>query len=263
MAKDRVKAKKNLGQHFLKDAAIAHRIVSAVNPQSVNGQVLEVGPGMGVLTSIMLDNPGVSLKVVELDTESVAYLQRHYEQLAGRIINQDFLQLNFEQVFEGKFGIVGNFPYNISSQIFFKVYENRHLVTEVVGMVQKEVGERIAAGPKGRTNGILSILLQAFYQVEVLFQVPPHVFDPPPKVTSVVVRLKRNEREQLSCDEQLFKKVVKQAYSMRRKTLRNALKPLGLPSEYLSAKQFDRRAEELSVENYIALTKEIATLKNT
>ena len=216
--------------------------------------MLEIGPGTGVLTQFLLQRPDVDLTLAEIDAESVAYLHRHYPQLQGRILETDFLQVPLEQHFPGVFAIIGNFPYNISSQIFFRVLEYRQQVTEVVGMLQKEVADRLAAPPGSKTYGILSVLLQAYYDVRYLFTVEAHVFNPPPKVRSGVIRLVRNQVQQLPCDEKLFVKVVKQAFSTRRKTLRNALKPFGLPPEITADALFDKRAEELGVADYVGLT---------
>ena len=214
-----VRAKKALGQHFLTDQDIARRIVGALQ----GSPVLEVGPGMGVLTQY-LDN--TNLKVIEIDKESVVYLRKHFPELGDGLIEGDFLKMDLGNVFPGQFSIIGNFPYNISSQIFFKIIDNRDLVPEVVCMIQKEVAERIAEKPGTKTYGILSVFLQAWYDIEYLFTVGSGAFNPPPKVQSAVIRLTRNSRTSLSCDEKLFKTVVKTAFGQRRKTLRNSLKPL-------------------------------------
>ncbi len=255
---DRVKPKKRLGQHFLKDRQIAHRIVDTLEGHGSYQQVLEVGPGMGILTEILLQKTGIDLQVSEIDGESVAWLRRHLPLKPGQVIEGDFLAMALPGLFSGPLGLIGNFPYNISSQIFFKVYDNRQLVTEVVGMVQKEVAERIAASPGGKTGGILSILMQAFYDVKLCFSVPPEVFDPPPKVQSAVLQLKRNNRTQLPCNEVLFKKVVKQAFATRRKTLRNALKSMVPDPAMLQQEIFGQRAEQLSVEQFIELTRQLS-----
>jgi 16S rRNA (adenine1518-N6/adenine1519-N6)-dimethyltransferase len=259
---DRVRPKKSLGQHFLHDKHIAEKIVQGlIAPEGVE-QVLEIGPGMGVLTQFLVQRKDVALTVVEIDRDSVAYLEKHYPGLP--IISGDFLELDLSQQFPGKYSIIGNFPYNISSQIFFKVLENKDRVWQVVGMVQKEVADRIAAPHGNKTYGILSVLLQAFYTIHYLFKVPPGVFNPPPKVMSAVIRLERNAREALPCDEALFFKVVKQGFNNRRKTLRNALKNLILPAfahihpdalqDFLKLSILDKRAEQLSVEEFISLT---------
>ncbi len=224
----KVRAKKSLGQHFLTDLSIAQRIVGAlVVPQAdTPADVLEVGPGTGVLTQYLLQRDDISLKMVELDHESVNYLLTTFPQTGGRLIEADFLHLRLETLFPGKFFVIGNFPYNISSQIFFKILEHRDRVPQVVGMVQKEVAERIAEKPGSRTYGILSVLLQAWYDIEYLFSVGPGAFCPTPKVNSAVIRLRRNSRTALGCDESLFKAVVKTSFNQRRKTLRNSLRPL-------------------------------------
>lgn len=249
-----VKPKKFLGQHFLKDQSIAMDIVNAMTGFGGYDTVLEVGPGMGVLTKYLLEEGKFEVHVAEIDRESVAFLRANYKNLENRIIEGDFLQLSLDQIFGKPIGIIGNFPYNISSQIFFKVLDNRELVPEVVGMIQKEVAERIAAKHGNKTYGILSVLLQAYYDIEYLFTVHEHVFNPPPKVKSAVIRLKRNGREKLPCDEAFFKTVVKQGFQNRRKTLRNALKSLNLPASINQEAILDKRAEQLSVEDFFHLT---------
>ncbi|HEX8327414.1 MAG TPA: 16S rRNA (adenine(1518)-N(6)/adenine(1519)-N(6))-dimethyltransferase RsmA [Hymenobacter sp.] len=254
-----VRPKKHLGQHFLADPNIARNIVAALQLPNEVKEVLEIGPGMGVLTQYLLQNPAYQTSVVEIDTESVAYLKAHYPALGNRIYATDFLRQNLDAMFPGQpLAIIGNFPYNISSQIFFQVLANRQQVREVVGMIQKEVAQRLAEPPGSKTYGILSVLLQAYYKIEYLFTVPPHVFVPPPKVESAVVRLTRNETERLDCDEKLFFRVVKQAFQTRRKTLRNALKPFGLPAEATTDPIFEKRAEQLGVADFVALTQRIA-----
>ena len=250
-----VRPKKSLGQHFLKDENIARNIVGALSLQGDHLKVIEIGPGTGVLTKYLCELKGIDLRLIEIDRESVAYLKGSYPNLKGKIIEADFLELDLEKFFPESYAIIGNFPYNISSQIFFKVLDHRNKVHQVVGMLQKEVAERIAAPPGSKTYGILSVLLQAFYHIELLFKVPPGVFFPPPKVMSAVIRLKRNEVKQLACDEIQFRKIVKQAFQMRRKTLRNALKSLNLPSSITALPLLDKRAEQLSVEDFISLTK--------
>jgi 16S rRNA (adenine1518-N6/adenine1519-N6)-dimethyltransferase len=254
-----VRPKKHLGQHFLADPNIARNIVGALQLPDGVQQVLEIGPGMGVLTQYLLANPAYQTSVVEIDTESVAYLKVHYPALEGRIYATDFLKQNLATMFPDQpLAIIGNFPYNISSQIFFAVLNNRQQVREVVGMLQKEVAQRLAEPPGSKTYGILSVLLQAFYKIEYLFTVPAHVFVPPPKVESAVVRLTRNNTERLDCDEKLFFRVVKQAFQTRRKTLRNALKPFGLPAEATTDPLFEKRAEQLGVAEFVGLTQRIA-----
>lgn len=251
-----VRPKKFLGQHFLKDQQVAQRIVHelAITPPA---QVLEIGPGTGVLTHYLRQNRDLTLTLIEIDRESIAYLKEKYPDLKPRLVEGDFLELDLASLFSGPFSIIGNFPYNISSQIFFKVLEHRNQVQQVVCMLQKEVADRIAEGPGSKTYGILSVLLQAYYDIEYLFKVPPGVFFPPPKVMSAVIRLTRNSRASLGCDEQLFKTVVKQAFQNRRKTLRNALKVLNLPATLLADPILDKRAEQLAVDQFIFLTRHL------
>ncbi len=209
---------------------------------------------MGVLTQYLLKDDQADLKVIEIDRDSVAYLKKHYPALEGKIIEGDFLELSMQDIFPGKFSIIGNFPYNISSQIFFKTLKHLDQVDQVVCMLQKEVAERIAAPPGSKTYGILSVLLQAYYNINLLFKVPPGVFTPPPKVMSAVIRLERNNTKQLKCDHAFFVQVVKQAFNTRRKTLRNALKNLNLRAEIAALPLMDKRAEQLSVEEFEDLT---------
>ena len=248
-----VKPKKALGQHFLTDLSIAEAIADTL--ASYKGMpVREVGPGMGVLTRFLLDK-GHDLTVVELDPESVEYLQEHFPELRDRIVAKDFLKLDLAQLYEGPFCVIGNYPYNISSQIFFKILDYKDRIPCCSGMIQKEVAERMAAPPGSKTYGILSVLLQAWYDIEYLFTVPEHVFNPPPKVKSAVIRMTRNQVEQLGCNERLFKQIVKTAFNQRRKTMRNSLRSLvGKECEVLSDPIFDERPERLSVERFIALT---------
>ncbi len=248
-----VKAKKFLGQHFLTDETIARRIVDSLSGLTSN--VIEIGPGMGVLTKYLIDKPELNFHVVEIDRESVAYLHDHYPTLD--VIEGDFLKLNLTTLFHDTFAVIGNFPYNISSQILFRVFECRNEAVEVVGMFQKEVAERVAAGPGSKVYGILSVLLSAFYDIEYLFTVHEHVFNPPPKVKSAVIRLKRNRVTSLECDEKLFVRVVKAGFNQRRKTLRNALRSADLPIEAVDDQVLGKRAEQLSVAEFIALTKTI------
>jgi len=250
---ENVRAKKHLGQHFLRDENIAQNIAKAL-PDEVRN-VLEIGPGMGVLTKYLLQNQNTLLKVVEIDTESVAYLNQKYPDLT--VISDDFLKMNLDNLFDKKFSIIGNFPYNISSQILFKLLEYRNAVPVLVGMFQKEVAERVAAKHGNKTYGILSVLLQAFYDIEYLFTVHEHVFSPPPKVKSAVIRLTRNSRQHLNCDEKLFFKVVKTAFNQRRKTLRNALSVM-FDKTLLTDPIFDKRAEQLTVEDFEKITADLS-----
>ena len=255
-----VRPKKHLGQHFLADPNIARNIVGALRLPDGVAQVLEIGPGMGVLTQYLLENASYQTSVIEIDPESVDYLNLHYPALRGRVLLADLLRQDLAHLFpDTRLSLIGNFPYNISTQIFFKVLDHRQQVREVVGMLQKEVAERIAEGPGSKAYGILSVLLQAFYRIEYLVTVPPHVFVPPPKVQSGVIRLTRNAVERLDCDEALFFKVVKQAFSTRRKTLRNALRIFGLPD--MADPIFDQRAEQLGVAEFVGLTNLIAANK--
>ena len=255
-----VKAKKSLGQHFLTNQAIAARIASTLDGQQGH-RVIEVGPGMGVLTRHLLDS-GHDLVAVELDGESIAYLKKHFPELEGRLVEADFLKLDLNELAgEGEFCVTGNYPYNISSQIMFKVLEYKDRVRCCTGMFQREVAQRLAAGPGSKTYGILSVLLQAWYDIEYLFTVDEHEFDPPPKVKSGVIRLTRNGVTDLGCDERLLKTVVKTSFGQRRKTLRNSLRPLLPPGADTSAAVFARRPEQLSVDEFIALTNRVAELR--
>ncbi len=253
---EQVRAKKFLGQHFLTDESIAERIARSVT--GCTQCLLEIGPGMGVLTKYLVDDKRFQFKAIELDSESVEYLHRHYPNLD--VIEGDFLRLDLGQIFDdNQFSIIGNFPYNISSQILFRVFEQRNRIPEVVGMFQKEVAERVAAGPGSKTYGILSVLLSAFYNIEYLFTVHEHVFNPPPKVKSAVIRLTRNDVQQLGCDERLFVQVVKTGFNQRRKTLRNALKPLNQSLDAIPEEMLAKRAEQLSVQDFIFITNNIST----
>jgi 16S rRNA (adenine1518-N6/adenine1519-N6)-dimethyltransferase len=257
-----VKPKKALGQHFLTDLSVADRIAATLDDYK-GMPIIEVGPGMGVLTRFLLDR-GHDLKVVEIDNESVDYLNRYFPELEGRVLADDFLKMDLPAaVGEGDFCVIGNYPYNISSQIFFRVLDFKDKVTCCSGMLQKEVAERLAAAPGSKTRGILSVLLQAWYDVEYLFTVSEHVFNPPPKVKSGVVRLRRNEVTDLGCDERLFKTVVKTSFGQRRKTLRNSLKSL-LPAGVTipEDKIFALRPEQLSVQQFIELTNLMSNLRN-
>lgn len=254
---DKVKAKKHLGQHFLKDEGIAKDIADTLTLKGYN-KVLEIGPGMGVLTKYLLDKE-TDTYVIEIDTESVAYLNAHYPKLHGKIISEDFLRYDITKDFGNEpFAIIGNFPYNISSQIVFRALELRERIPEFSGMFQKEVAERICEKKGSKTYGILSVLVQAFYDAEYLFTVPEYVFNPPPKVKSGVLRLIRKENFHLECDERLFFNVVKTAFNQRRKTLRNSLKTYNLSDILKEDTIFDLRPEQLSTEEFIELTKKIA-----
>ena len=251
-----VRAKKHLGQHFLKDELIAQQIADSLIGGGYNN-VLEIGPGMGVLTKYLLKKP-YTTHVIEIDTESVEYLQAHYLNLANRIISEDFLKIDLTKFFgEEQVAIIGNFPYNISTQIVFKTLENRHQIPEFSGMFQKEVAKRIAEKEGSKVYGILSVLTQAFYDVEYLFTVPPTVFNPPPKVDSGVIRLVRKENYTLPVDEKLFFRVVKTAFQQRRKTLRNSLKIMNLSDNLREDVIFGKRPEQLSVQEFISLTSKI------
>jgi len=255
-----VRAKKNLGQHFLTDKNIARDIVNCLKANNL-GKVLEIGPGMGVLTNFLLENPNYETHVIEIDHESVDYLHKHFPQLKDRIIEGDFLKLDLvADVSDKPFALIGNLPYNISSQIFFKVLENKELIPEIVCMLQKEVAKRICSGPGSKVYGILSVFLQVWYNVEYLIDVPSYVFDPPPKVQSAVVRLTANGRTDLGCNEKLFFKVVKTAFNQRRKMLRNSIKSLSPRTEDLDAVLLTRRPEQLSVAEFIDLTNNIEKL---
>lgn len=265
-----VRAKKALGQHFLTDQSIAKSIVAALQlcPEDAGGcmDVLEIGPGMGVLSQYLLERQDVNLKMIEIDTESVEYLEKHFDKASGRVIYGDFLKLDIDHLFAGEFNVIGNFPYNISSQIFFRILDYRNRIPQTVCMIQKEVAERIAEKPGSKTYGILSVLLQAWYDIEYLFTVGSGAFAPPPKVQSAVIRLVRNSRTSLGCDEDAFKNIVKTSFGQRRKTLRNSLKPLIAAkascegwdvealSSFIAQPVFELRPERLSVEDFIALT---------
>jgi 16S rRNA (adenine1518-N6/adenine1519-N6)-dimethyltransferase len=252
-----VRAKKHLGQHFLTDKNIAAKIVDSLRQANRYTQVLEVGPGMGILSDFLLQKAEYQTYLIDIDTESYLFLQKKYPQLAERLINADFLEMDFSSVFSGPFAIIGNFPYNISSQILFKVLDSRQQVVEVVGMFQKEVAERCTAKAGSKEYGILSVFLQAYYKVEYLFTVKAGVFNPPPKVLSAVIRLTRNEVQQLPCDEKLFWQVVKAGFNQRRKTLRNALSALINKEAMANEAMLDLRAERLTVNDFVELTNKI------
>ena len=252
-----VHAKKFLGQHFLTDLSVAQKIAETIT----TGRTIEIGPGMGVLTQFLLKNPNIQLTAIELDRESVAYLREWYPELD--LVEGDFLKINLDELIpEGEFCVIGNYPYNISSQIFFKVLEYKDRIPVCSGMIQKEVAERIASQPGKKAYGILSVLLQAYYDIEYLFTVDEHVFNPPPKVKSAVIRLTRNRRRRLECDEQLFKTVVKTAFNQRRKQMRNSLQQLvGKGNPILEENIFTKRPEQLSVNEFVELTNLVESQK--
>ncbi len=275
MSSMEVRAKKALGQHFLTDQNIAKSIVEALQDAAQGSEndvmdVLEIGPGMGVLSQYLLERQDVNLKMIEIDTESVEYLEKHFQKAKGRVIYGDFLKLDIDNLFPGEFNVIGNFPYNISSQIFFRILDYRNRIPQTVCMIQKEVAERIAEKPGTKTYGILSVLLQAWYDIEYLFTVGSGAFAPPPKVQSAVIRLTRNNRNKLDCDEAAFKNIVKTSFGQRRKTLRNSLKPVitakaereGWDAETLSSfvsnPVFELRPERLSVDEFVSLTNLLA-----
>lgn len=248
-----VRPKKKLGQHFLNDLEIAHRIVESLIPDNKYQSVLEIGPGMGILTQFLIEKKEVNTFLIEIDHESVAYLKSHFPSLKNKIIEGDFLHFDFQKAFHEQTAIIGNFPYNISSQILFRVMEYKDLIPEVVGMFQKEVAQRIASPPGNKNYGIPSVYLQAFYNVEYLFSVDEHVFTPPPKVKSGVIRLVRKENFVLGCNEKKFLSVIKTAFNQRRKTLGNALRPIaGDRSRQLP--YADKRAEQLHFGQFVELT---------
>jgi 16S rRNA (adenine1518-N6/adenine1519-N6)-dimethyltransferase len=250
--RSRVFPKKSLGQHFLKDTATARKITDTLTGNGY-GTVLEIGPGMGILTGYLLEKNFNDFRVIEIDNESVHYINEHFPELKN-VITGDFLSLDIEKYFTDKMAIIGNFPYNISTQIFFKVLKHREKVVEIAGMLQKEVAERICAGPGSKTYGILSVLLQAFYKTEYLFTVPEHFFSPPPKVKSGVIRLMRNNVKNLDCDEVLFFRVVKACFNQRRKTLRNSVRA-AFDLKRDDYHEFGLRPEQLSVDQFVQLTR--------
>lgn len=253
---ERVRAKKSLGQHFLKDKSVAKRISDSLTGTGYDS-VVEVGPGMGILTGFLIDRNFKDFRVIEIDRESVEYLRVAFPGLTGSIIEGDFLKADLKKLFPGYFAVAGNFPYNISSQILFKVLDNRDMMLEVTGMFQKEVADRICTGPGSKTYGILSVLIQAFYRTEYLFTVSEKVFSPPPKVKSAVIRLRRNDTRSLPCDEELFFKVVKAGFNQRRKTLRNSIRAV-FPLKSEDNKALSMRPEQLTVREFIDLTNWVA-----
>ncbi|WP_448519262.1 16S rRNA (adenine(1518)-N(6)/adenine(1519)-N(6))-dimethyltransferase RsmA [Rhodoflexus sp.] len=256
---EKVKPKKYLGQHFLKDLHIAERIAALLSGHGGYRKVLEIGPGMGVLTQFLVKNTDRELHLAEVDSESVAYLQKAGYVPAEQLHHADFLTMNLQEIAQGEpLALIGNLPYNISSQIFFKMLENRHFIPEMACMIQKEVAERVASQPGGKEYGILSVLLQAFYEIRYEFTVHEHVFQPPPKVKSAVITFRRNATQELGCDEKRFFTVVKTAFNQRRKTLRNALKPIGIPECSAHLPVLDLRAERLGVAEFVELTKALS-----
>ncbi|MCC6691211.1 MAG: 16S rRNA (adenine(1518)-N(6)/adenine(1519)-N(6))-dimethyltransferase RsmA [Bacteroidia bacterium] len=249
-----VRAKKYLGQHFLKDETIAQKIVAALGNAFGCSKVLEVGPGMGVLTNYLLPERSFETYVIDIDKESVEFLKQKFTEMNDRIILGDFLQLNFQKYFPEPLAVIGNFPYNISTEILFKILDNRDCVPGVVGMFQKEVAERIASKPGSKIYGVTSVLLQAYYSIDYLFTVDEHVFDPPPKVKSGVIRLTRNKTQQLTCNEKLFVRVVKACFNQRRKMIRNGIKQFKLKSGFESHPFLTLRPERLSVNDFVELT---------
>ncbi len=250
-----VRAKKRLGQHFLKDENIARKITDSLNLPCE--ALLEIGPGTGVLTKYLLELPVNKFLAIDVDREAVPYLKKTFPEAADNFIEGDFLRIPVDQLFDGPFSVIGNFPYNISSQILFRVLDHRNQIPEVVGMFQKEVAERIAAPPGSKTYGIMSVLLQAWYDIEYLFTVGAEVFVPPPKVESAVIRLKRNQVQSLGCDEKLFVNIVKTAFNQRRKTLRNALKSFRFSPDDALEELLTKRAERLGVEEFVFITNQV------
>ena len=260
-----VRPKKNLGQHFLTDLSIAKRIADTVDEPFAELPVLEVGPGMGVMTQYLVEKPR-PLKVVEIDRESVAYLRENFSRLNNNIIGGDFLRMDLHEVFEGQqFILTGNYPYDISSQIFFKMLDNKDLIPCCTGMIQHEVAVRMASQPGNKQYGILSVLIQAWYNVEYLFTVEPSVFNPPPKVQSAVIRMTRNAVTDLGCDEQLFRRVVKATFNQRRKMLRVSLRQIfdaahPAPEGFFEDSMMTRRPEQLSIPEFVELTNKVAAV---
>ncbi len=262
MRSDQVRAKKHFGQHFLNNELIAKQIVEALQLPASCKQVLEIGPGMGVLTKHFIENKNVDFYVSEIDFESIKYIQTHFPSIKEKIIEGDFLQMDIAKQFNGPVSIIGNFPYNISSQILFKVLEFKNQVPLVVGMFQKEVAVRLTSQPGNRDYGILSVLMQAWYDLEYLFTVSEHEFIPPPKVKSAVIRVVRKQNNSIGCDESDFKRIVKQAFNQRRKILRNALRSL-VPADRLNELPFlDLRAERLSWQQFVELTNAVNLINN-
>ena len=257
-----VRAKKHLGQHFLQDNQVAGKIVEFLTGFGEYQEVLEIGPGTGILTQYLLNRSFQKVWMIDVDQEAIQYLNKKFPEQADQILHQDFLQFQLDSMTESPFGIIGNLPYNISSQIFFKILDIRERVPECVCMIQKEVAQRLVSPPGNRAYGILSVFLQAFYKLEYLLEVSPESFYPVPKVESAVIRLQSLGKTDLGCDEKLFRAVVKQGFQNRRKTLRNALKAFNLPLEIRSLELLDKRAEQLAVEDYVTLTKTITPFWN-
>jgi len=255
---ERVRAKKSLGQHFLKDEKIAKKIVDNLSVNNTFNEVLEIGPGMGILTQFLFQNKSYTTSLIEIDRDSIAYLKKKYPDHSDKIIEGDFLQLDPKKMFSGQYAVIGNFPYNISSQILFRVLEHKKMIPEVIGMFQKEVGVRIASKPGNKEYGILSVLMQSFYDVELLFTLDENDFVPPPKVKSAVLRFTRKKNIKLDCDEKLFFKVVKTAFNQRRKTLRNALSQFIDKEKREMISYLDKRAETLSWQQFVELTNQLA-----
>ena len=251
---NKVKAKKILGQHFLKDKKIAEEIVNSLTYPGLD-YVLEIGPGMGILSQFLL-NKDYNTSFIEIDDESVEYLNQNFPEMEGKILHQDFLKMDIQSLKYERIAIIGNFPYNISSQILFKLYENRNKVKELVGMFQLEVAKRVISKPGNKVYGILSVLIQAFYHTSEILTLEPEAFDPPPKVKSMVIRLERNNVNQLDCDEKLFFRVIKSTFNQRRKTIRNSLKSLMNITEFQS-EYLGQRPEQLSVKQFVNLTNEV------
>jgi 16S rRNA (adenine1518-N6/adenine1519-N6)-dimethyltransferase len=257
-----ISAKKHLGQHFLKDENIAERIVDSLKPEGRYKEVLEIGPGMGILSQFLFERKEFNTTLIEIDKEAISYLKKHFPDRASKIIEGDFLSMNLMEVFKEQFAIIGNFPYNISSQILFKTLENKEMIPEVVGMFQKEVAERIASEPGNKEYGILSVLMQAFYNVELLFVLDENDFSPPPKVKSAVIGFERKENFTLGTAEKTFFRVVKTAFNQRRKMLRNSLSPLMNSNNLASIPYLDKRAEALSWQQFVELTNSLEHVKH-
>jgi len=257
--KKKIRAKKSLGQHFLNDELIAEQIVDSIDIKNID-ELIEIGPGMGVLSEFLLEKD-IKTTFIELDNEAVDYLKVKFPEISDKIINKDFLKIDIENNFKGKLGIIGNFPYNISSQILFKVYDNKDKVTELVGMFQKEVADRVASKEGSKVYGILSVLLQAYYDIETILYLEPEKFTPPPKVKSSVIRLVRNNTKKIDCNEKLFFRVIKQSFNQRRKVIRNSLKSM-INTDELNPEFSRKRPEQLSVNEFIRLTNQVELLIN-